>query len=193
MSHLVRMSICFPSETQMYVITGCCPRSYWEYHVLYGRGTTQKSQKDTNPCTYLIPRVSQEVLRTYIILILKMRPPRFKKNPNTASLDAKMSNCCSISERCSQLQWWIWAANHQGSPFMWHWKPLEESAKVGLKLNIQKTKIMVSSPITSWQMMGKQWKQWETLFWGAPKSLQMVTLAMKLKDACSLEEKLWPT
>ena len=150
MSHLVRMSICFPSETQMYLITGCCPRSYWECHVLYGRGTTQKSQKDTNPCTYLIPRVLQEVLRTYIILILQMRPPRFKKNPNIASLDAKMSNCCSISERCSQLQWWIWAANHQGSPFMWHWKPLEESAKVGLKLNIQKMKIMVSSPITSW-------------------------------------------
>ena len=71
-------------------------------------------------------------------------------------------------------------------------KVKEESEKVGLKLNIQKTKIMVSSPITSWQME-KQWKQWETLFWGAPKSLQMVTAAMKLKDACSFEEKLWPT
>ena len=71
-------------------------------------------------------------------------------------------------------------------------KVKEESEKVGLKLNIQKTKIMVSSPITSWQME-KQWKQWETLFWGAPKSLQMVTAAMKLKDAYSLEEKLWPT
>ena len=67
-----------------------------------------------------------------------------------------------------------------------------ESEKVGLKLNIQKTKIMASSPITSWQME-KQWKQWETLFWGVPKSLQMVTAAMKLKDACSFEEKLWPT
>ena len=71
-------------------------------------------------------------------------------------------------------------------------KVKEESEKVGLKLNIQKTKIMASSPITSWQME-KQWKQWETLFWGAPKSLQMVTAAMKLKDACSFEEKLWPT
>ena len=61
-------------------------------------------------------------------------------------------------------------------------KVKEESEKVGLKLNIQKTKIMTSSPITSWQM-GKQWKQCQTLFWGAPKSLQMVTAAMKLKDA----------
>ena len=56
-----------------------------------------------------------------------------------------------------------------------------ESEKVGLKLNIQKTKIMASGPITSWEM-GKQWKQWLTLFWGSPKSLQMVTGAMKLKD-----------
>ena len=65
-----------------------------------------------------------------------------------------------------------------------------ESEKVGLKLNIQKTKIMASGPITSWDQMGKQWKQWLTLFWGAPKSLQMVTAAMKLKDAYSLEGKL---
>ena len=71
-------------------------------------------------------------------------------------------------------------------------KVKEESEKVGLKLNIQKTKIMASGPITSWQI-GKQWKQWQTLFWGAPKSLQMVTAAMKLKDAYSLEGKLWPT
>ena len=67
-----------------------------------------------------------------------------------------------------------------------------ENEKVGLTLNIQKTKIMASSPITSCQIE-KQWKQWETLFSWAPKSLQMVTAAMKLKDTCSLEEKLWPT
>ena len=72
-------------------------------------------------------------------------------------------------------------------------KVIEESKKAGLILNIQKTKIMVSGPITSWQIDGKQWKQWQTLFFWAPKSLQMVTTAMKLKDACSLEEKLWPT
>ena len=72
-------------------------------------------------------------------------------------------------------------------------KVKEESEKVGLKLNIQKTKIMASGPITSWQIDGKQWKQWQTLFWGAPKSLQMVTAAMKLKDAFSLEGKLWAT
>ena len=69
-------------------------------------------------------------------------------------------------------------------------KVKEESEKVGLKLNIQKMKIMACGPITSWEMMGKQWKQCQTLFWGAPKSLQMVTAAMKLKDAYSLEEKL---
>ena len=66
----------------------------------------------------------------------------------------------------------------------------EESEKAGLKLNIQKTNIMVSGPITSWEIDGKQWKQCQTLFWGAPKSLQMVTAAMKLKDAYPLEEKL---
>ena len=69
----------------------------------------------------------------------------------------------------------------------------EESEKVGLKFNIQKSKIMASGPITSWQIDGKQWKQWETLFSWAPKSLQMGTAAMKLKDAYSLEEKLWAT
>ena len=68
----------------------------------------------------------------------------------------------------------------------------EESESVGLKLNIQKTKIIASDPITSWQI-GKQWKQWVTLILGALKSLQMVTEAMKLKDACPLEEKLWLT
>ena len=69
-------------------------------------------------------------------------------------------------------------------------KVKEESEKVGLKLNIQKTKIMASGPITAWQIDGKRWKQWLTLFLGAPKSLQMVTAAMKLKDTYSLEEKL---
>ena len=72
-------------------------------------------------------------------------------------------------------------------------KVKEESEKAGLKLNIQKTKIMAPSPIISWQIDGKQWKQWQILFSWAPKSLQMVTAAMELKDTCSLEEKLWPT
>ena len=67
-------------------------------------------------------------------------------------------------------------------------KVKEESDKVGLKLNIQKTKIRASGPITSWEMDGKQWKQCQALFFWAPKSLQMVTAAMKLKDAYSLEE-----
>ena len=73
-------------------------------------------------------------------------------------------------------------------------KVKEESEKVGLKFNIQKTKIMASSPIIfNGKSMGKQWKQWETLFFWAPNSLQIVTAAMKLKDTCSLEEKIWPT
>ena len=66
----------------------------------------------------------------------------------------------------------------------------EESEKIGLKLNIQKTKIMPSGPITSWQIMGKQWKQCLTLFFWAPKSLQMVIAVMQLKDTYSLEGKL---
>ena len=70
-------------------------------------------------------------------------------------------------------------------------KVKEESEKTGLKLNIQKTKIVASGPITSWQIDGETMETVrETLFWGAPKSLQIVTTAMKLKDICSLEEKL---
>ena len=68
-------------------------------------------------------------------------------------------------------------------------KVKEESEKVGLQLKSQETKIMASGPITSWEM-GKQWKQCQTLFFWAPKSLQMVIAAMKLKDAYSLVEKL---
>ena len=71
-------------------------------------------------------------------------------------------------------------------------KVKEESEKVGWKLNIQKTKIMASSPITSWQIDGETMERVRK-FGEAPNSLQMVTAAMKLKDACSLEEKLWPT
>ena len=69
-------------------------------------------------------------------------------------------------------------------------KVKEESDKIGLKLKIQKTKTMASSPITSWQIDGEQWKQCQTLFLWAPKSLQIVIAAMKLKDAYSLEGKL---
>ena len=70
----------------------------------------------------------------------------------------------------------------------------EESEKVGLKLNVQKTKIMASGPISLGQIAGETVeKQWQTLFLGTPRSLQIVTAAMKLKDAYSLEGKLWPT
>ena len=69
-------------------------------------------------------------------------------------------------------------------------KVKEESEKVGLKLNIKKTKIMASGPITSWEIDGKQWKQCQTLFLGAPKSLQMVIAAMKLKRCLLLGRKV---
>ena len=72
-------------------------------------------------------------------------------------------------------------------------KMKEESEKVGLKLNIQKAKIIASGPITSWQIDGEMVEIVRNFILGAPESLQLVTEAMKLKDACSLEEKLWPT
>ena len=72
-------------------------------------------------------------------------------------------------------------------------KVKEESEKAGLKLNIQKMKIMASNPITSWQIDGETMETARYFILGAPKSLQMVTAPMKLKDACSLEGKLWPT
>ena len=72
-------------------------------------------------------------------------------------------------------------------------KVKEERGKASLKCNIQKKKVMASSLITSWHIGGEKWKQWQILFSWAPKSLWMVTAAMKLKDACSLEEKLWQT
>ena len=72
-------------------------------------------------------------------------------------------------------------------------KVKEETEKVDLQLNIQKTKIMASGPITWWQIDGETVETVSDLFWGAPKSLQVVIAAMKLKDIYSLEEKLWPT
>ena len=72
-------------------------------------------------------------------------------------------------------------------------KVKEESENIGLKLNILKTKIMAPGPITSWQINGKTVETVADFIFAAPKSLQMVTADMKWKDACSLEEKLWPT
>ena len=72
-------------------------------------------------------------------------------------------------------------------------KVKEESEKAGLKLNIQKAKIMASGPITSWQIDGETTETMTDFIFLGSKSLQMVTAAMKLKDACTLEEKLWPT
>ena len=72
-------------------------------------------------------------------------------------------------------------------------KVKEESEKAGWKLHMQKNEDHGIRSITSWQIGGKKGKQWQTLLSWAPKSLQMVTVALKLQDACSLEEKLWPT
>ena len=72
-------------------------------------------------------------------------------------------------------------------------KVKEESEKFGLKLNIQKAKIMASGPITSWEIDGETVETVSDFIWVAPKSLQMVIADMKLKDACFLDEKLWPT
>ena len=72
-------------------------------------------------------------------------------------------------------------------------KVKEESEKAGLKPNNQKMKIMASGPITLWQIDGETMETVRDLFWGAPKSLQIVIAVMKLKDACSLEEKPWQT
>ena len=72
-------------------------------------------------------------------------------------------------------------------------KVKEETEKVGLKLNIQKTKIMASGPITSWEIDGETVETVADFIWGAPKPLQMVISAMQLKEAYSLERKLWPT
>ena len=71
-------------------------------------------------------------------------------------------------------------------------KMKEQSEKTGLKLNIQKIKLVASGPITSWQIDGETIEEWQTVFSWVPKVPQMVMEAMKLKDACSLEEKLWP-
>ena len=68
-----------------------------------------------------------------------------------------------------------------------------ESEKADLKLNIQKTKIVASGLITLWKKMGQKWKQWKTFFTWAPKSVLMVIATIKLEEACSLVEKLWPT
>ena len=72
-------------------------------------------------------------------------------------------------------------------------KVKEEIENIGLKLNIQKTKLTASSPVTSWQIDGETMETVSDFILGSPKSLQMVIAAMKLKDSCSLEEKLWPT
>ena len=83
----------------------------------------------------------------------------------------------------------LWQKSEEELKSLWM-KVKEESEKVGLKLNIQKTKIMASGPITSWQIDGEAMETVTNYFWGAPKSVQMVITAKKLKDACSLGKKL---
>ena len=85
----------------------------------------------------------------------------------------------------------LWQSEEELKSFLM--KVKDENEKGGLKLSIQKTNIMASGPITSWQIDGETMEQWETLFFRAPKSLQMVTAAIKLEDARFLKEKLWST
>ena len=99
-------------------------------------------------------------------------------------VEAKMAMLTTQNLTCTH--------DHAYCPKPFLMKVKEDIEKVGFKLNIQKTKIMASGPITSWEME-KQWKQCQTVFFWALKSLQMVTAAMKLKDAYSLERKLFPT
>ena len=105
----------------------------------------------------------------------------------THKLESRLLGEISISSDM-QMTPPLWQKEELKSLLM---KVKEESEKVGLKLNIQKTKIMPSGPITSWEIDGETLETMsDFVFWGAPKSLQMVIAAMKLKDACSLEEKL---
>ena len=102
--------------------------------------------------------------------------------------------CKSRKSRNTWSNWQIWPWNMEWSRAKTNRvRVREESEEPGLKLSIQKIKIMASGPITSWQMKEKKWKQWQILFSWAPESLQMVTVAMKLKNACSLEGKLSQT
>ena len=104
--------------------------------------------------------------------------------------NCRFLTCIQVSQEVGKVVWY--------SHLLKNFPQFDESErgdeKANLKLNIQKTKIMASGPISSWQIDGETfWKQWQILFSWAPKSLQIVTAAMKLKHACSFEEKLWPT
>ena len=111
----------------------------------------------------------------------------------TAGLDEEQAGIKIARRNISNLRYadvTIIMAELEEEPKSLLMKVKEESEKAGVEFNVQKTKIMASSPIISWQIVGKQWKQRLTLFFWAPKSLWMVTVAMKLKDTHSLEEKL---
>ena len=106
-------------------------------------------------------------------------------------LESKLPGEISITSD-TQMRPPLWQKEKENSRASW-WKWKRRVEKVGLKLNIQKTKIMAPGPIISWQIDGETMETVRDFILGAPKSLQMVSAAMKLKDACSLEEKLWPT
>ena len=129
--------------------------------------------------------------------ILATRPVVSDKGPGPSALQKKIPIKTESNEKGN-----MFLLGGKGVQYMAESEELKsllmkvkgESEKVGLKLNIQITKIMVSSPITSWQIDGETMETVsDFILGGAPKSLQIVTAAIKLKDACSLEEKLWPT
>ena len=127
--------------------------------------------------------------RLYIVILLILYAEYIKWN---AGLDEAQAGIKNAGRNINNLRYaddtTLMAESEELNSLLM--KVKEESEKVSLKFNIQKTKIMASGPITSWQIDGETVR---TLFSWIPKSLQMVTAAMKLKDACSLEEKLWPT
>ena len=120
-----------------------------------------------------------------------------------AMLDEAQAEIKIAGENINILYWYFWNITicRWYHPYGWKqrgnksllMKVNEKREKACLKLKIQEMKIMAFGPITSWQIDLKTMEKWQTLFWGAQKSLQMVTKAMNLKDAYSLKEKLWPT
>ena len=137
----------------------------------------------------LVPHRKRSTSRLYIVTLLNFSAEYIMRN---AGLDEAQAGIKIAGRNISNLRYaddtTLMAESEELNRLLM--KVKEESEKVGLKLNIQKTKIMASGPITSWQTDGETMETDRHLFWGAPKSMQMVTAAMKLKDACSFEEKL---
>ena len=187
-----------PKPLAVWITTNCGKFfKRWEYQTTWPASweicmQVKKQQLGLNMEQHMVPNQERSMSRLCIVTLLIELICRVHHEKCQAGRSTSWNQDCQ--EKCQYFRYaddtTLKAGNKELKSILM--KVKEESEKVGLKLNIQKTKIMASSPITSWQIE-KQWKQCQTLFWGAPKSLQMVTAAMKLRDACSLKEKLWPT